>query len=205
MGNRLPLLKDAGSFRIPSDEAVSISMIARQDTLSDSSFLTAISVPAAPLEASDFAQWVLGVRFTDHAAEEMFRLQEKNQQGTISQDERAQLDKYLAMAQLVDLFQASARMGAGQTGAGGSARNEQRRAFDAFRQIVEITADVFQQQPKIKPDYDPEFPGDKYVVLIVETPLDRNSILEKEAEWTHRVASVEPKWDAFRLSIRSVK
>jgi hypothetical protein len=78
-------------------------------------------------------------------------------------------------------------------------------AFEAFRQIVEVTAEVFQQEPRIKPDYDPEFPTDKYVVLIVETRLDRKAILEKEAEWTRRIARVEPKWDAFRLSIKMLK
>lgn len=64
----------------------------------------------------EFARSIVDLRFTDKANERIRELLEKNNQGAINKDERAELDKYLRVGQFLDLMQAKARLSLQQSG-----------------------------------------------------------------------------------------
>jgi hypothetical protein len=176
-------------------------MVSIASPTAESNILSQLVVPDGPPLAAEFAGWLLGIHFTSVAEDQIRELLAKNKQGTIGEDERSLLDKYLSLGGVLDVLQTWAR----------SVRLREQFAsvgpstFEAFQRIVEITTEVFGQAPKIKHDYNPEFPSEKYIVLTVEVPFDRKSVLDMEAEWTQMVAVVEPKLDTLRLSIEPRK
>jgi hypothetical protein len=58
----------------------------------------------------DAARWILELKFDRGATQKIRRLLAKNNRGSISTDERAELDKYLRVGQLIDLLQAKVRL-----------------------------------------------------------------------------------------------
>lgn len=55
------------------------------------------------------ARSILGLRFNDDAEQRMRHLLDKNNQGTITDSERAEMEKYLRVGMFLDLIQAKAR------------------------------------------------------------------------------------------------
>jgi hypothetical protein len=88
------------------------------------------------------------------------------------------------------------------TGSSVGATGSERRAFDALGQVIEITEEIFGVPVVVESDCDPEHPNEKYVRFCVEVADDTSTILARELEWARRMANIEPKWDAFRLSIK---
>ena len=58
----------------------------------------------------EVARSVLEWRFTDRAVDRMNALAERNNKGTISDAERAELEKYLRVGSFINLVQAKARL-----------------------------------------------------------------------------------------------
>lgn len=56
------------------------------------------------------AQALLGLKFDSEATKRIERLLRSNGAGTISAEDRLQLDRYLRVGQLIDLIQAKARL-----------------------------------------------------------------------------------------------
>lgn len=80
-----------------------------------------------------------------------------------------------------------------------------KKAFDALGEIIDITSELFGSRVEVTRDADPEYPDERYVRFTVKVSGSVAEILEKEAEWARRIAKVDPKWDAFRLSIQRRK
>jgi hypothetical protein len=80
--------------------------------------------------------------------------------------------------------------------------DSERRAFDALGKVIAVTEEIFGVPVVVESDCDPEYPTEKYVRFCVEVADEIPAILAKELEWARRMATIEPKWDAFRLSIK---
>lgn len=78
-------------------------------TLTEADILTEVVAPNEPTLSLEFARAVLSVRFNDSATETIRELLQKNNAGTITNDEKADLEKYLRVGQFLDLMQAKAR------------------------------------------------------------------------------------------------
>lgn len=65
--------------------------------------------PIDPSFAPDFAQMVLRLRFSDRTKDRIRDLLQRNNAGTLTGDDKALLENYLLVGQLVDLLQAKAR------------------------------------------------------------------------------------------------
>jgi hypothetical protein len=72
--------------------------------------------PDRPNLSPESARSILELRFTERATLRMRELLDKNNKGTISADERSELDKYLRVGQFLDLMQAKARLSIQQSG-----------------------------------------------------------------------------------------
>ena len=78
--------------------------------LTEADILSEIVAPAEPTLNQDFARAVLSVRFNDSATEKIRELLQKNNAGTITTAEKADLEKHLRVGQFLDLMQAKARL-----------------------------------------------------------------------------------------------
>jgi hypothetical protein len=81
----------------------------------------------------------------------------------------------------------------------------EQKAFDSYGKIIGITTDIFGEDVRIKESYDPEFPAEKYIVLVVEATGGNDVLLRMESEWIRRVAQVTLSWHGIRLSIKRKK
>jgi hypothetical protein len=79
-------------------------------TLSEADILAEVVAPEEPSLSQEFARAVLAVRFNDTATNRIRALLQKNNAGTISSAEKADLEKYLRVGQFIDLMQAKARL-----------------------------------------------------------------------------------------------
>ena len=84
-------------------------------TITEADILTDIIAPDHGDLAPDVANSVLRWKFTDRAAARMSELADRNNQGTISDTEREELDKYLRVGSFINLVQAKARLSLKQT------------------------------------------------------------------------------------------
>lgn len=64
----------------------------------------------------EFAQAVLSVEFNDKAKDRIRELLQKNNVGSITEEERSDLAKYMRVGQFLDLMQAKARLSLQRTG-----------------------------------------------------------------------------------------
>lgn len=76
--------------------------------LTEADILADVVAPGEPTLPQEFARAVLSVRFNDSATEVIRELLQKNNAGTITAEERADLEKYLRVGQFLDLLQAKA-------------------------------------------------------------------------------------------------
>jgi len=78
--------------------------------LTEADILTEVVAPDQPTLPHEFARAVLSVRFNDLATEKIRELLQKNNTGTITTTEKADLEKYMRVGQFLDLMQAKARV-----------------------------------------------------------------------------------------------
>jgi hypothetical protein len=79
-------------------------------TLTEADILSEVVAPDDPTLNQQFARAVLSVGFSGSATEKIRELLQKNNDGTITSEERGNLDKYLRVGQFLDLLQAKARL-----------------------------------------------------------------------------------------------
>ena len=68
---------------------------------------------------------------------------------------------------------------------------------NAFREVQRITEELF-GTVRIKEDYEPESPADKYIVFAVSV-ADPSVAAKLEREWVHRVRHITRTWPGFSL------
>jgi hypothetical protein len=78
-------------------------------TLTEADILTEVVAPGEPTLPQEFARAVLSVRFKDSATETICELLQKNNSGTITPEQKADLEKYMRVGQFLDLMKAKAR------------------------------------------------------------------------------------------------
>jgi hypothetical protein len=78
--------------------------------LTEADILADVVAPDDPSLSQEFARAVLSVRFSDKAIKRIRGLLRKNNAGTITPGEKAELEKYLRVGQFIDLMQAKARL-----------------------------------------------------------------------------------------------
>ena len=79
-------------------------------TLTEADILFEVVAPDDPTMKQEFAHAVLSVRFSDTAAGRIRKLLQRNNTGSITSDEKADLEKYIRVGQFLDLMQAKARL-----------------------------------------------------------------------------------------------
>ncbi|MGE0759963.1 MAG: hypothetical protein AB7F89_02665 [Pirellulaceae bacterium] len=90
--------------------------MADTSTITEADILSEVVAPDQPGISPEFARVILDLHFTDKANQQIRKLLEKNNKGTINESERAVLDKYLRVGQFLDLVQAKARLSLEQSG-----------------------------------------------------------------------------------------
>lgn len=89
-------------------------------SLTESEILADVIAPDQGDLAAEVAQSVLRWKFTDRALARMNDLADRNNNGTITAQERQDLEKYLRVGNLVNLLQAKARLSLNSAGQAGS-------------------------------------------------------------------------------------
>jgi len=79
-------------------------------TISEADILDKIVASGQPGLRPEVARSILDMHFSSDADERIKSLLKKNNSGTITDAERAELDKYLRVGQFIDLLQAKARI-----------------------------------------------------------------------------------------------
>lgn len=79
-------------------------------TLTEADILSEVVAPDEPTLNQEFARAVLSLRFNDRATNRIRELLQKNNTGTITTEEKADLEKYMRVGQFLDLMQAKARL-----------------------------------------------------------------------------------------------
>lgn len=78
--------------------------------ITEADILTEIVDPDRADMDPNFARALLAVRFTDGAVNRIRDLLQQNNAGTISETDRATLERYVRVGQFLDLMQAKARL-----------------------------------------------------------------------------------------------
>jgi hypothetical protein len=86
--------------------------------LTEVEILTDVINPQGSDFSAPVAHEILNLRYSDQAQARIRVLLSRNNAGTISADERADLDKYLRVGQFIDLIQAKARLSLAARGDG---------------------------------------------------------------------------------------
>jgi hypothetical protein len=79
-------------------------------TISEADIFAQIIQPGRPDLGPDAARSILDLHFDKVATRTIRQLLRKNNRGTITAEERLTLEKYLRVGQVLDLFQAKARL-----------------------------------------------------------------------------------------------
>jgi hypothetical protein len=79
-------------------------------TLTEADILSEVIAPGEPTMSQEFARAVLSVRFNEGATSRIRELLQRNNAGTITVEEKGDLQKYLRVGQFLDLMQAKARL-----------------------------------------------------------------------------------------------
>ena len=68
--------------------------------------------------------------------------------------------------------------------------------------ILRLTKNMFGDDVSVEVDYDPEWPGESYVVFLVAASGELHELLQKQYQWHREVAElVESKTELIRISI----
>jgi hypothetical protein len=78
--------------------------------VTEADILEQVVTPHQPGLSPESARAILDLRFGPEAVSRMNELAEKNRQGTLTEDERSLLDKYLRVGNFLNLMQAKARL-----------------------------------------------------------------------------------------------
>lgn len=89
-------------------------------TITESEILADVIVPDRGDLTAEVAQSVLRWKFTDRAVARMNDLADRNNKGTITAEERQDLEKYLRVGNLINILQAKARLSLNSAGQVGS-------------------------------------------------------------------------------------
>jgi hypothetical protein len=84
--------------------------MASSSIITEADILAEIVAPDQSGMSPDFAHAISELHFTDRAKKRIQKLLDKNNKGTINQNERVELDRYLRVGQFLDLIQAKARL-----------------------------------------------------------------------------------------------
>ena len=84
--------------------------MATAPTISEADILAEIVAPGEPGMSSDAARAILALKFKKDAEQRIRKLLRKNNQGKLTDEEQALLEKYLRVGQFLDLVQAKARL-----------------------------------------------------------------------------------------------
>jgi hypothetical protein len=85
-------------------------MTANSTTVTESEILAEVIAPGDGDLSPEVARSVLKWRFTDRAIARMNGLAERNNKGTITDDERQELERYLRVGSFINLIQAKAHL-----------------------------------------------------------------------------------------------
>jgi hypothetical protein len=83
--------------------------------ITEADILNEVVAPDRPGLSQDAARSILALGFNENAQKRIGELLQANNLGTIVSEERAELDKYLRVGQLLDLLQAKARVSLAQS------------------------------------------------------------------------------------------
>ena len=87
-----------------------------ETTVSEADILAKVVAPDQPGLSPEAAHSILELRFNGEAESRMRELMDKNNKGTITDAERAEMEKYLRVGTFLDLIQAKARVSLQQSG-----------------------------------------------------------------------------------------
>ncbi len=97
--------------------------------ITESEILADVIAPDQGDPSADVAELVLRWKFTDRAVAQMNDLADRNNKGTITAQERDELEKYLRVGSLINILQAKARRSL-QPGASWMAVSRRQRVWD---------------------------------------------------------------------------
>ena len=92
----------------------------KSSTITESDILADVIAPGQGDLTVEVAESVLGWKFTRKAATRMNQLADRNNKGTITAQERQELEKYLRVGSLINILQAKARLSLKSAGASNS-------------------------------------------------------------------------------------
>jgi hypothetical protein len=78
--------------------------------VTEAEILAEVIPPDRPGRSPESARAILELRFNETAREKMSRLASKNNQGTLTEAERVEMEKYVRVGTFLDLMQAKARL-----------------------------------------------------------------------------------------------
>ena len=79
-------------------------------TITEAHILEQVIMPEKPDLPPELARAILGLRFGPPAVSRMSDLAERSRQGTLTDAEREEMDKYLRVGNFLNLMQAKARL-----------------------------------------------------------------------------------------------
>ena len=89
--------------------------MANTSTITEADILTEVVSPDAGGLNAEAVRSILDLRFSDRAKHRMRELLDRNNKGTITPGEEAELDKYRRVGLFLDLMQAKARLSLNQS------------------------------------------------------------------------------------------
>ena len=84
--------------------------MAKSSTITESEILEDVISPEQGGLSAEVAESMLGWKFTRRAVSRMNQLADRNNKGTITAQERQELEKYLRVGSLINIVQAKARL-----------------------------------------------------------------------------------------------
>ena len=70
--------------------------------------------------------------------------------------------------------------------------------------LLAATKDIFGGAAILRETFAPEFPGDKYLQISVQTKLEPEQIVRAESVWISAMMRISPTWEDIRLKIEPV-
>jgi hypothetical protein len=84
--------------------------MAQTPAITEADILSEVVAPDQPGLPPESARSILGLRFTPRATLRIRDLLDKNNKGTVTDEERLELERYLRVGSFLDLLQAKARV-----------------------------------------------------------------------------------------------
>jgi hypothetical protein len=85
-------------------------MSVESPSITDADILAAVVAPQQPTMSAEAARFFLDLRFTQEQIEHMHALAEKNNMGTLTEGERADMESYARVGSFISLVQSKARL-----------------------------------------------------------------------------------------------